>query len=194
MSFEENKYVVIKNAISEETVKMIQFQSQMLEDVICHNNHTLPKFFNFSDKQVPNSFSYYGALFTESMMLLLQPILEKHTGKQLLPTYSYMRIYYENSTLAKHTDRPSCEYSATVCIQCDAENPWPIQFEDIRKQDVSVILREGDMAIYKGDELVHWRDECKYNKHIQVFLHYVDANGKYADFKYDKRIMLGIKR
>jgi hypothetical protein len=46
----------------------------------------------------------------------------------------------------------------------------------------------GDAIIYKGQEKVHWREPYKEGKwQAQVFLHYVDANGPNAEWKYDKR-------
>jgi hypothetical protein len=193
MTFQENKYVVVRDVLNESTVSLLQYQSKMLEDVMCYNNNTLPGLFAFGDKQSPNSFSYYGALFTESLLLLLKPVIEAHVGVELLPTYSYMRIYYKNAILEKHTDRPSCEYSATLCIQCDKENPWPISFHS-NGLDKSLILNAGDLCIYKGDELPHWRELCPYDNHIQVFLHFVDKNGPFSDFKFDKRPKLGIQK
>lgn len=193
MTFKDNKYVVVRNALSKETVSLLQYQSNMLEDVMCYNNNTLPTLFPFGDPQSPNSFSYYGALFTESLLLLLKPIIEAHVGVELFPTYSYMRIYYKDSILEKHTDRPSCEYSATLCIRCNQDNPWPISFHS-NGIDTSLLLNQGDLCIYKGDELPHWRDECSYDNHIQFFLHFIDANGPFSDFKYDKRPKLGIRK
>jgi len=193
MTFKENKYVVVRDALSKETISLLQYQSKMLEDVMCYNNNTLPKLFPFGDPQSPNSFSYYGALFSESLLLLLKPVMEEQLGIELLPTYSYMRIYYKDSILEKHTDRPSCEYSATLCIQCDPMNPWPIYFHS-NGIDTSLILNAGDMCIYKGDELPHWREHCLYDNHIQVFLHFVDKNGSFSHFKYDKRPILGTKK
>ncbi len=193
MTFKDNKYVVVRDVLSKETVSLLQYQSKMLEDVMCYNNNTLPSLFVFGDPQTPNSFSYYGSLFTESLLLLLKPIMEKHLGIELFPTYSYMRIYYKDADLARHTDRPSCEYSATLCIQCDPNLPWPISFHS-NGLDTSVVLNEGDLCIYKGDEIPHWREKCTYDNHIQVFLHFVEANGKYSDFKFDKRPLLGIKK
>ena len=104
MTFQDNKYVVVRDVLSKETVFLLQYQSKMLEDVMCYNNNTLPKLFSFMG-DVENSFSYYGALFTESLLLLLKPVVEAHVGVELLPTYSYMRIYYKDAILEKHTDR-----------------------------------------------------------------------------------------
>ncbi len=193
MSFKENKYVVVRDVLSKETITLLQHQSKMLEDVMCYNNNTLPELFPFGDPQTKNSFSYYSALFTESLLLILKPVMEQNLGIELFPTYSYMRIYYKDAILKKHTDRRSCEYSATLCIKCNTETPWPIFFNS-NNTDISVILNEGDLCIYKGDELTHWREPCIYDNHIQFFLHFVDANGKYADFKYDKRQLLGVQK
>ena len=46
-------------------------------------------------------------------------------------------------------------------------------------------LKPGDGVIYQGCEVEHWREPYEGDYHAQVFLHYVDANGKYADHKGD---------
>jgi hypothetical protein len=112
--------------------------------------------------------------------------IEKITNKLLFPTYSYLRIYYKNSILNKHIDRDSCEYSATICIKNDTE-PWDIWFETKDNTEKQIFLNPGDMIVYKGMELPHWRNKYENEEQIQVFLHYVDQFGSYKDFKYDKR-------
>ena len=42
-------------------------------------------------------------------------------------------------------------------------------------------------------EYNHWRESYKGDKHTQVFLMYVDVDGKYSDWKWDKREGLGHK-
>ena len=55
----------------------------------------------------------------------------------------------------------------------------------------------GDAIIYKGSEIPHGRDVFEagdFSFHVQVFVHYVDANGIYAEeYKNDKRIAVGLK-
>jgi hypothetical protein len=48
-----------------------------------------------------------------------------------------------------------------------------------------VNLKPGDGVIYRGCEIEHWREAYEGDYHIQAFLHYVDANGKYANYKGD---------
>jgi hypothetical protein len=60
-------------------------------------------------------------------------------------------------------------------------------------------LKPGDLAIYRGCDLSHWRDQFKHTNddvwHVQGFFHFVDANGPCAEFKHDKRNSIGeVKR
>ena len=61
----------------------------------------------------------------ESILLNKRKLVEKHSKLELLPTYSYFRVYTYKSDLSKHTDRPSCEISITVHINSDG-TPWEI--------------------------------------------------------------------
>ena len=54
-------------------------------------------------------------------------------------------------------------------------------------------MNVGDICVYKGMEYPHWRRKYRGNKHTQVFLMYVDADGEYADQKWDKRAGLGME-
>jgi len=127
---------------------------------------------------------------SESMMLQLQPLLEEKTGRKLFPTYSYMRLYHDGAKLQKHVDRDPCEISTTVAIDYDAPKNWPICIE-VEGKPLEVFLEPGDILIYKGREIKHWRNTFKGNHHLQVFLHYVDANGKFTEWKYHKRSAVG---
>ena len=50
------------------------------------------------------------------------------------------------------------------------------------------MLEEGDAVLYKGCEVDHWREPyTEGTKLAQVFLHYVDANGPYTEWKNDKK-------
>jgi hypothetical protein len=187
-----NGYVVLRNILDKQTLDILKIQSKLLEKQKCFKINKYPNEYPFGDIQCPTSFASYGALIYEALMLFLQPIIEQHCCKELLPTYSYMRIYYKNSILLKHTDRPSCEYSATVCISTD-EKPWDIFFKKCEKE-VCVSLNAGDIIIYKGQELEHWRDKYDGNEQIQAFLHYVDKNGSNSNLIYDKRPFIGIEK
>lgn len=177
-------YQIIRNAVSLETCSLIK-NSLFLAREILYLIHGSDK--KFGDGQCPNSFSIHGQITTEALLKTFQPVVETVTSKKLFPTYSFGRIYNQGDELESHTDRPSCEYSATICID---NNPLPWE---IFMQGERVILQPGDAVVYKGCEVIHWRETLTDNTEItQVFLHYVDSNGPYSEYKYDKRKLLGM--
>ena len=139
--------------------------------------------------QVPLSHYVYADPLIESLATLSHPKKEKITGLELLPTYTYFRLYKPGDTLKPHTDRESCEVSVTICLGWDYKGVandyrWPIYIEGTR-----VDLDIGDAAIYKGLDVEHWRDEFiayEDSWHAQAFLHYVDKNGPNAEHIWDQ--------
>ncbi len=182
-------YKVARKVISKDTIELLKNTILLTKEVdyyqqgIAPDNQTA-----FGDTQSPISFAFYSNLVCDSLALTLLPLMKELTGLELYPTYTYGRIYWKGSTLAPHKDRPSCQYSATLCID-NNPTPWPI-FMAGKK----ILLNARDIAVYKGCEVEHWREPYEGNQQIQLFLHYVDANGIYKDFKFDKRPMLGIKK
>lgn len=169
---------VIRNAIPVEMCKYISTNMEMLRLLL--NNPP--------DPTIVNAFGYYSPIFLESLLLWMHPKVERELQMTLYPTYSYGRIYGNQSVLERHTDRPSSEYGVTCCLE--KETDWPIFFEvdgEIRSYELNV----GDVCIYKGIEYPHWREPFTGNRHVQAFLQYVDANGPHSEWKYDKRKMLG---
>jgi hypothetical protein len=142
------------------------------------------------DRQVPGTPSYYGDPFMEMLLHFFRPEMERLTGKQLYSTYSYFRIYKHGDALKAHLDRPSCEYGLSLTLGFEAAQPWPFVVE-VDKQPKPINLLPGDGVLFKGMELKHWRDKFEGRNHVSVFLHYVDRNGEFSDWKNDKRKSLG---
>ena len=156
-------------------------------------NHS-PLWGTFDDDQAIGQYSAYGDLIFETLLLGKRKELSEMTQINLVPQYSYYRLYTEGSELVKHTDRISCEISVSLCLGYNSHYNWPLYFEDKDGKEISVYLEPGDMVIYKGSELTHWRNPFKGENHAQVFLHYNDLNGQYGDTKYDGRKGLGLPR
>ncbi|MDE2196680.1 MAG: SEC-C domain-containing protein [Gammaproteobacteria bacterium] len=132
----------------------------------------------------------YADALSESLLLELQPAVEQATGLQLLPCYSYLRIYFNGAVLPRHLDRPSCEISTSLTLGFRAPALWPLCVQS-DGQDKSLPLGSGDMLIYRGADVPHWREPFAGEYWVQTFLHYVDANGQYTDFKFDGRERIG---
>ena len=145
----------------------------------------------FGDPQVAAGYSAYGPPVSEALMQYLLPFMEEKTGHKLYPTYSYGRVYLKGATLAKHRDRPSCEISLSVMIGQSGNVPWPLHFESLTGKTVAVALEPGDLVIYKGMDLTHWREAFQGDQQLQLFLHYVRRDGPHAKYRFDMRERLG---
>ena len=190
-NFATDLYEVVRGAVPPEQLQHMDIEFELIKKLqYMQGGQSEENKSMFGDSQVTNSFAYYSALCFEALSLQLQPLMEQITGKKLYPTYTYARIYYNGATMAIHKDRPSCQFSSTVNISID-EDPWEIWFETLNGEHKAVKLWPGDLIDYKGDTLNHWRDAYQGQRQTQAFLHYVDKNGNYRDYKWDHRPYLG---
>ena len=186
--FKEKGYCIVKSAITEELRDFVT-QYALFDEL---QNFTKESSVFGDDAQTPNAHSKYGDPGMETMLLHLHKIMQESTGLKLHPTYSYYRVYRNGDDLKPHTDRHSCEISATMCFNYsydDKKYNWPIFMAGN-----AVSLAPGDMVIYRGCELEHYREPFIYSEqawHVQGFFHYVDADGPRADWKYDRRNSIG---
>ena len=190
-TIESQGYILVKNALSKEITEILKLQLTMHEKIKCYQNNISRDKYYFKDSTCEKSFSEYGILCSEALLIQMKPFIEKYCNLNLTPTYSYCRIYYNGSTLDKHIDRPSCEYSMTCCISCDGE-PWDLYMKTKQDEEKCIKMEEGDVVIYKGCEVEHWRNKYNGNQQIQIFLHYVNSEGIYKEYKFDKRPFIGI--
>lgn len=183
--FDQKGYVVLKDVLPPQ--KCQELTEHMFR---LHEEGKLVK-----DDQCPLSDAVYGDPIFDTLLQNIAEPLGQAVGKRLLPTYSYARIYRPGDVLKKHKDRPACEISTTLTLGYDAKQPWPISFaNDDYTQETSASMEPGEMAAYKGCELIHWRKPFKGNWHVQVFLHYVDADGPHADQAMDGRNSFGVDK
>ena len=206
-----NKYQVIKKAVNYELANFIFNYFLLKRDAVkfmYENNITYDNgmFGTWTDQQVPNTYSHYADQVMETLLVKMLPVMKEQTGLDLVPTYSYARLYKNGDILRRHKDRPSCEISTTLNLGGD---PWPIfidgtgaktvidEYKQIHKPNApkgtKVLLEVGDMLVYSGCELEHWREPFEGQVCGQVFLHYNHRNGPFAEKNlFDKRPLLGI--
>jgi hypothetical protein len=199
MNFKKNKYIIIKKAISEDLAKFCYDYFMMKKNVArtLFDTKYISQFTEYfgvwNDQQVPETYSHYSDIVMETLLTKLLPIMEKETKLKLNPNYSYARIYKKGDILKRHKDRFSCEISTTLNLGGDS---WPIYLEPTGKEGlkgIKVDLKPGDMLVYKGNELEHWREEFKGENCAQVFLHYNNLNTKGSKENiYDRRPHLGL--
>ena len=213
MSFKKNKYTVIRKAISKDLATFIANYFRMQKQVYdtCKAARyfspfeTILGYYEGEDEQIPNTYSQYANMAMETLLLKCQPGMEKATGLKLYPAYTYARIYKKGDELKRHKDRFSCEISTTMNLGGD---DWPIYLEPNSElggviegfgyvskntKGVRVDLKPGDMLVYRGCELEHWREKFKGKECVQVFLHYNNRKTPGAkDNMFDKRPHLGL--
>jgi len=184
------KYKVIKNAISYDLANFIfnyfLLKRDAVEFMYKNNIHSESSILGtWKDQQIPNTYSCYGDFVMETLLMKVLPIMKQQTGLDLIPTYSYARAYKKGDILKRHKDRPSCEISTTIHLGGDQ---WSIfidptgsnnvidEYKNIHKPNApkgdKVVLEVGDMLVYNGCDLEHWREEFMGNICGQVFLHY----------------------
>jgi alkylated DNA repair dioxygenase AlkB len=174
--FETVKYKVVKNIISKDACQLLDMQMELYRKKIYQDkNVDISDKFRFADPWVVKSFAIYDPIVFYPLLELLLPKINEITRKDLVPTYCYSRIYYKGAQMAPHIDRSSCEYSATLTISID-QVAWEIYFKDTTDNKVALQLDPGDICVYKGTELYHWRENYQNERQCQVFLHYADKN------------------
>ncbi|MBD9362443.1 hypothetical protein [Methylomonas fluvii] len=139
---------------------------------------------NSDEKQVTGSVVFYKEGLFEKLLEHLLPQIEVLTGVDLFKAYSYARRYEMGNELKPHIDRESCEITVSLALGFEGEI-WPLWVEDRMKKHHSFLLQAGDALIFRGKELLHWREINRYGPCSQVFLHYVDRHGLYANFRDD---------
>ena len=210
--FKEKHFFVIKNAISKDVANFVYnyfLMKRRIARTFFDTRFISPytqEWGVWNDTQVPNTYSHYADTAMETLLLAVQPKMEKLTGLKLNPTYSYARIYKRGDVLKRHKDRFSCEISTTMNLGGD---DWPIYLEAKKNvgtpdkgfpaqtdnKGTEVILKPGDMLVYKGMILEHWREVFLGQDCAQVFLHYNDVNSKLGNVEqnqFDGRPHLGL--
>jgi len=149
----------------------------------------------------------------ETIGAMIQPLIEKRTGLELSPTYTYYRKHSPGNSLLNHIDRHPCEISVTILLDAQYKgdkgyrwkifaDPEPYRNNETldhnnlpNNKGVGVKQTPGDGLIYRGSDIPHWREKFvgeEGSYHTQLFCHFIDKNGPhYPKWKYDSRPGLG---
>jgi hypothetical protein len=127
------------------------------------------------------------------------------TGKQLLPSYCYFRIYREGDICKVHGDRPACEHSVSLTLGYSDGKTWPLELarrpiaEPYERADpafapeddaAAVSMAVGDGVLYRGVHHHHGRTAPNPNRwSAHLFLHWVDRHGPFAAEAFDRQVV-----
>lgn len=179
--FAKKGWHYIPNIITKEEAIKIKYENLM------GAIHDLGGLKTHYDSERGNVLTCYAPPSSAFVMKRIQPVLENLIDEELIPSYWFSTTYHNKGWMNCHTDRPSCEISVTMNICGDVA--WPIKLKDLEGNKQSVVTPIGCGLVYLGTEVEHWRSPMrthKNDKFMQLFLHFVRKNGKYADYAYDK--------
>lgn len=146
----------------------------------------------------------YGYGYPPLLFLLwgLTPAMEVLVGKALVPTYNYLRIYRGGDVCRVHSDRQSCEHSASLTLMYSDGLPWDLEVgtdpiaplngqvsSDFGNAGSRALrMAPGDAVLYHGVTRRHGRTVPNPNRwSAHLFCHWVERDGVYGDFAYDRR-------
>jgi hypothetical protein len=172
----QNNYVLIPGFITSEQAHLLSLEFK---------EHC--KKFNSKNKSDPSLHLGSELNWLPFIKVLVEKIPEVSSvvGESVLPTYTYARWQTTGHELPRHRDRPSCEISLSVNLKKDKD--WNIWIQKPNGDEINVNLNPGDAVLYLGCQADHWRNKFEGEEHIQLFLHYVRADGPKAWAFFDKQ-------
>jgi hypothetical protein len=134
----------------------------------------------FRDNHIPTAAAVSNDAPTDALLIELLPKMEEIAACRVVPTYSYARLYFHGDAFLRHRDRASCEVSASIHLgrHGGESSLW-------FAPNIRVDLEAGDGVVYLGCEMEHWRERFTGEMMGQIFLHYVEMGGRYAQHYFD---------
>ena len=147
------------------------------------------------------AFEAYGFHYKPMLFFLwgLTPTVSELVGRELMPTYDYLRVYRAGDVCKVHCDRLSCEHSLSLTLAYSDGRPWPLEIGHLNQapsarveQDFgdeahsAIPMKVGDAVLYQGVHHRHGRTMPNPNQwSAHLFLHWVDREGPYRDQAFD---------
>lgn len=145
---------------------------------------------------------FYGPEYKPILGFLwgMTPMMSSLTGKDLLPTFCYFRVYRQGDLLNVHSDRPACEHSLSMTLAYSDGIPWALEFASKRveaqgsidpnfgdgKPDAAISMKAGDAVLYQGFNYRHGRTTPNPNRwSAHVFMHWIDSEGPFKAQAFD---------
>lgn len=171
----DNLYVVLNNHFN---VVQIMSQRRYVKSLVAGG------YLMASDPQVANRLFIQNDGYCRFMHFQLSTLVNHVMGEQVKPSYSYLTHYYGGAELLKHKDRKQCRWNVSMPLDVfpntDGKNHWPIYVQnDVNDENsaVEVNLGIGDMVIYRGNKLYHWRNPLEAEKTATIcFFHFVGSD------------------
>lgn len=185
--FVKDGYCIIPGAVSKELCGFFS-QYALLKYKVS------PNIYRNTDDSLAQIHREYGDPLMETMLMRLHKPIERLTGLRLWPSLSFYYTYTKGNELKRHKDRDSCELVACLCMGSDKQyqktyQHWPIHLK-LDDQALAVKLNPGDIVLFNGKRLEHWREPFQGQWFISSIFAFVEQDGPNAYLKYDQRSYL----
>jgi hypothetical protein len=137
----------------------------------------------YGDKIVPKRFVLHDDWVAAFFHHQLASFISRLAGVAMKPSYSYMVSYMPGATLPRHVDRRQCEITVALLVdyvpEASGPCPWPLFLEpaDRATPPVAIHLTPGEVLIYRGRQLFHFRHALpEGHRSTSLLLHYVPAD------------------
>ena len=147
------------------------------------------------------SIDIYASDYAPMLLFLwgLTPAVRTLTGRDLLPTYDYFRLYRKDEICRVHSDREACEHSLSLTLGYSDGQVWPFEIgtdaltepepieDDFGTNGFrSIGMAIGDAVLYRGVQHRHGRVSPNPNRwSAHLFLHWVDRDGPHSAHAFD---------
>ena len=197
-SYEQDGYAVVRNLIPPEVAQALLEQ---LERDVKARGLSFQSFARNHPLVRKHSVEITGHLYPSLLSFLwgLTPVVAQLTGRDVLPSYDFFRIYQQGDICRVHSDRPACEHSMTLTLHYSDAQVWDFAIgahpvdgpqplaEDFGSEEFRTVgMQPGDAILYQGVRRRHGRMAPNPNRFsAHLFLHWVDRDGPHKSHAFD---------
>lgn len=182
--FNQDNYQIIENFLEEDFVDFLQdYYSLKVNSGL----HTIDES-NFS----------YGYFFDNDSLMetILQnscEVISEIIDVKLLPTYSHVHLHMNGDSYENEKTK-SGEISAILSLGNSGDSEDLIYFKKSQSSIKELNLNKGDLLVFRSIDFDCWREPIKNKWVLESVLNFVDSEGPYSEFIYDKRPYLGFNK
>ncbi|MCE7992573.1 MAG: hypothetical protein HEP71_11355 [Roseivirga sp.] len=139
--------------------------------------------------KINDSLIRYGDFLFESTLTNIQHLIEQVSGRQLFPVFSIVQSVPDQASFGSINYKDTQGVSALLSINPAHTNS--LAFEIQGESGIHLPLNSGELLIYDTEKVELKGKEASSGENTVGLFHYVDASGKFTDWKFDKRANIG---
>lgn len=140
----------------------------------------------------PDTQIFYAPLSLEALFPRIAAKVAESVGEPVAPAFSFLWLYKKGAGIHRHIDRDSAELVASLTVASAQSEAWPIHFEPTPDRQLTLRAEPGDLVLFEGHSVYHWREPSAADWHLQAIFNFVRSSGAYSHFKIDGRAHLGL--